>query len=255
MPLLLSARPVFISLDIMTDQELISEIRNYCIANASAENAVKYSHYFKEGHYDGYGLSAPQQYSKAKELLKNPGVSMEAVLNSGDELISSGRAEEISIIMLVMKGFYKEYTRTTFDRLADWYQHGISNWAHADTMGMMVLPPFLLRKIIDITAFTSWLTAENKFQRRSVPVTLIKALKTQDRYAGLFAFIECLMTDSEREVHQGTGWFLREAWKRTPEETEAFLMKWKDKSPRLIFQYATEKMPKEYRLKFRKAKK
>ena len=33
---------------------------------------------------------------------------------------------------------------------------------------------------------------------------------------------------------------------------EEFLMKWKDTAARLIFQYATEKMSKEYRLKFRR---
>jgi 3-methyladenine DNA glycosylase AlkD len=63
------------------------------------------------------------------------------------------------------------------------------------------------------------------------------------------------MTDPEREVHQGTGWFLREAWKRKPEETEIFLLKWKDTAPRLIFQYATEKMTAEGKGRFRRHKK
>jgi 3-methyladenine DNA glycosylase AlkD len=62
------------------------------------------------------------------------------------------------------------------------------------------------------------------------------------------------MLDKEREVHQGMGWFLREAWKKKPEVTEQFLFKWKDKSPRLIIQYATEKMQQEEKLKFRKGK-
>ncbi len=71
----------------------------------------------------------------------------------------------------------------------------------------------------------------------------------------MFSFIECLITDPEREVHQETGWFLREAWKRNPAITEDFLMKWKDTAPRLIIQYATEKMPREHKLKFKKLKK
>jgi len=55
-------------------------------------------------------------------------------------------------------------------------------------------------------------------------------------------FVEKLMTDSEREVHQGMGWFLREAWKINSSEVEPFLEKWKDTAPRLIIQYACEKM-------------
>jgi len=54
-------------------------------------------------------------------------------------------------------------------------------------------------------------------------------------------------------VHQGVGWFLREAWKIRPKETESFLLKYKDTSPRLIFQYATEKMTPKQKLRFRRA--
>jgi 3-methyladenine DNA glycosylase AlkD len=63
-----------------------------------------------------------------------------------------------------------------------------------------------------------------------------------------------MMLDNERVVHQGLGWFLREAWKRNHAETENFLLKWKDHSARLIFQYATEKMQPEERKKFKKNK-
>ena len=62
------------------------------------------------------------------------------------------------------------------------------------------------------------------------------------------------MMDKEREVHQGVGWFLREAWKIEPAPVEAFLLKYKDTAPRLIFQYATEKMTPEEKNRFRKSK-
>ena len=48
---------------------------------------------------------------------------------------------------------------------------------------------------------------------------MIELLKTTTDYANLFAFIEPLMLDSERMVHQGLGWFLREAWKLKKKET------------------------------------
>jgi len=56
-------------------------------------------------------------------------------------------------------------------------------------------------------------------------------------------------------VQKGLGWFLREAWKIYPEETEGFLLKWKDTCGRIIIQYATEKMDKENRDRFRRTKK
>jgi hypothetical protein len=51
-----------------------------------------------------------------------------------------------------------------------------------------------------------------------------------------------MMLDGERVVHQGLGWFLREAWKRDAATVEPFLLEFKDTAARLIFQYATERM-------------
>ena len=53
----------------MTKTELIQEIRNYCLANASEERLQKSQRFFKE-EFLGYGLSAPQVHNKVKELLK-----------------------------------------------------------------------------------------------------------------------------------------------------------------------------------------
>lgn len=50
-------------------------------------------------------------------------------------------------------------------------------------------------------------------------------------------------------------WFLREAWKIRKDQTEAFLLKWKNESPRLIYQYATEKMTAKEKKRFKKEKK
>jgi hypothetical protein len=52
-------------------------------------------------------------------------------------------------------------------------------------------------------------------------------------------------------VHQGPGWFLREAWKVQPRPVERFLRCWKDTAARLIFQYATEKMTPAQKQRFR----
>jgi hypothetical protein len=236
----------------MNSQQLITDIRSFCTKNANAANVIKYSRYFKEGRFNGYGLSTLQMRSKAKELLKIPGLSLEFVLEAAPALIQSGKHEETVFVILLAKALHKHYSREVFHNITGWYSSGINNWALSDAMSSYILPLFISKGIVEISDFKSWLVAENKFQRRSVPVTLIKILKTHQHYPGLFSFIECLMTDPEREVHQGTGWFLREAWKRKPIETEAFLFTWKNVSPRLIFQYATEKMTPEQKIRFKR---
>ncbi|HWS01479.1 MAG TPA: DNA alkylation repair protein, partial [Prolixibacteraceae bacterium] len=113
---------------------------------------------------------------------------------------------------------------------------------------------FFLQKLVPLSGLIEWQKSDYRFQRRSVPVSLIKLLKTTTDYTPFFNLLSPLMLDKERVVHQGLGWFLREAWKKQPVDTENFLLLWKDRSARLIFQYATEKMDKEAKLRFRKEK-
>jgi 3-methyladenine DNA glycosylase AlkD len=237
----------------MDAKKLYKEIAGYCLANADESMAQKYSRYFKEG-YNAYGLTQSQINRKAKELLKDKNLQLPEALGSFPMAASSGKYEEVSIVLLVVNGLHKHYSHETFNTISSWFSIGINNWAHADTLGMYILPKFLQYSILSVDDFGEWLTSPYKFQRRCVPVTMIKLLKTSDSLTRYFDFLEPLMIDPAREVHQGMGWFLREAWQLQKEETEMFLEKWKDVSPRLIFQYACEKMSKDEKSRFKRTK-
>ncbi len=81
---------------------------------------------------------------------------------------------------------------------------------------------------------------------------MLGLLKTAKNFKSLFDFIEPLMTDDQKKVQQGLGWFLREAWKIKKNETESFLLKWKNEAPRTIYQYATAKMTAAQKKRFKK---
>ena len=237
----------------MTNSELIQEIKSYCLANADAERLQKSQRFFKE-EFVGHGLTAPQLYSKVKELQKEGNFDLPTVLEAAPILMKDGMYEEISIILLLLDGLWKKFTPETFQKIGQWFSFSITNWAHADVLGMFILPKFLDKKILVMSDFASWLDSPYKFQRRCVPVTLIKHMKKTREVMPSILFVEQLMTDPEREVHQGMGWFLREAWKINPAEVESFLLKYKDSAPRLIIQYACEKMTPENKLRFKRSK-
>jgi len=237
----------------MTKTELIQEIRTYCMANADAERIKKSQRFFKE-EFVGHGLTAPQLYSKVKELQKENKFDLPTVLEAAPILMKSGMFEEISMDLLLLGGLWKQFTPETFQIIGSWFSFSINNWAHADTLGMFILPRFLDKKIVEMSDFSEWLDSPFKFQRRCVPVTLIKHAKKTRQVMPSILFVEKLMADPEREVHQGMGWFLREAWKISPAEVEAFLEKYKETAPRLIIQYACEKMTAENKLRFRRTK-
>ncbi len=237
----------------MTTTELVHEITSYCIANADAERIKKSQRFFKE-EFVGYGLTAPQVHSKVKEMLKRDDFDLPTVLEATPILLKSGMYEEISMGLLLLDGLWKQFTPETFQAIDLWFSFSINNWAHADTLGMFILPKFLDKKILEMSDFSQWIDSPFKFQRRCVPVTLIKHMKKTRQVMPSILFIEKLMTDPEREVHQGMGWFLREAWKINPAEVESFLLKYKGTAPRLIIQYACEKMTAENKLRFKRAR-
>jgi 3-methyladenine DNA glycosylase AlkD len=238
----------------MTPQELCNDLIGYCKVNANPELVKKYSRYFKEGIYDAWGLSQALMDAKKAELKKSGKITVDLVFETAPLLMKSGKYEETSFALILITIVKDKLIRSDFTRLESWFETGIANWAHADYFGMFFLPEIMKQGLVEKNDFSGWITSPYKFQRRCVPVTFIKLLKTGIPFRELFSFLEPLMSDPEREVHQGMGWFLREAWKVKPDETEAFLLKWKNTAPRLIFQYACEKMKPEMKLRFRKAK-
>ncbi len=175
-------------------------------------------------------------------------------LSVAPALLESGKYEETFFAIRFVKPHIGEFTAATFKQMEKWFGHGIVNWAHADVFAGSVMSVFLTNGIVPLTAYEPWREAANKFQRRSAAVVLIEYLKCEKKIKPMLAFVEPLMTDEAREVHQGVGWFLREAWKIDKPTIEKFLLKWKDTAPRLIFQYATEKMTPEEKKRFKKSK-
>jgi 3-methyladenine DNA glycosylase AlkD len=237
----------------MTPIDLFNEIQAYCKANPNEALVKKYSRFFKEG-YNAYGLSNELLTIKVSDIVNKEGVDLETIIETSYLLVSSGMYEEVSFAITLLREYRKQFTPDHFTTIEKWFDLGINNWAHTDAICSEIIASFLEKKIITFQRMADWRESANKFQRRAVPVALIKMLKYTNEYQPLFNFIEPIMMDLEREVNQGLGWFLREAWKKSPEQTEMFMMQWKDTAPRLIFQYATERMKPEQKQHFKKSK-
>jgi len=176
-------------------------------------------------------------------------------LNLGDLLIATGKLEEASFACLFIVSKKAEFSIETFDRVGKWLENGIQNWASTDVLSMVVLSEFIYQDIIQAKDFINWTRSESKWKRRAIPVTFFEAIKKGHRPEPIIAVIESLMEDEEEDVQKGLGTLLREIWKKQPEIAEEFLLKWKDKCGRKIIHYATEKMNKEAKAKFKKVKK
>ena len=237
-------------------KNLIIEILSFCQAHSDEKFVRKYAIYFREGtsEYDAYGVDPQLTVGKVKELSGRKEITIDLLLEAAPELLKSGKQEEAMFLLLLVEKNLKQLEAHHYANISKWFEVGIINWAQCDMLCAKILPWFFLKKMVPLSNLAEWQKSPFRFQRRAIAVPLIKLLKSTDDYSQFFELITTLMMDTERVVHQGLGWFLRESWKKQPAQTEEFLMGWKDQSARLIFQYATEKMTKEQRLRFRKSK-
>jgi 3-methyladenine DNA glycosylase AlkD len=237
-------------------EEAFVEIRKFCEQNANPETEKKYSRYFTEG-YDAYGLDQKTSESQRDKWLEQwrGEFTLDDFLRLGDKLIATGKYEEASMAIAFISSQKEHFTAETFDRLGSWLENYIINWAHTDILSGRVLFHFITDNIIKLESLKGWTKSPSKWKRRSIPVTLIDILKTDVSLERLLNTIEPLMLDSDKFVQKGLGWFLREAWKIYKKETEDFLLEWKDTCGRIIIQYATEKMDKDEKSRFKRSKK
>lgn len=243
-------------------EAIVAEVRAFCAANANADIVKKYSRYFKEG-YDAYGLDSDRMDDLEDALVTKYGdkLTLSDVIALGYLLMASKKYEEASVAIRLARRYRAQFEPSTFEALGGWLDAGdaggagICNWGHTDVLSGDLLSHFLLKGIVSPDSLIPWARSPSRWKRRAVPVTLIAYAKRATDIGPLLEIVRPLMGDKERVVHQGTGWFLREAWKKFPGPVETFLMEYKDTSPRLIYQYATEKMAPEQKAAFRATKK
>lgn len=232
------------------------EIIEFCNSNRDEAVIKKYSRYFKEG-FDAYGIDSKIIESQKNNWLTSweSEMSIDDYLNLGDKLVAPGKFEEVDFAIQFIALKQNDFSIETFDRVGKWLENGIQNWGNTDVLCMMVLSKFIFNKIVQPEDFLNWTESLSKWKRRAVPVTFVEAIKKGHEPETILSVIEKLMEDNEEDVQKGLGTLLREIWKKQPEIAETFLLKWKNTCGRKIIQYATEKMNKSQKAKFKKDKK
>lgn len=236
-------------------QKIERDIRRFLKANADKAIVKKYGIYFKEG-YDPYGVPFEKLDSKIDEWFSTyqEKLDRKQLLALCENLLRTGKYEEVSIALAFMARLRKKYNKTLFNTVGKWFERYIINWAHCDGACHTIVYAFLADKVVDFKDLLLWADSPYRWKRRAAAVTMVK-----DFYKGgtgnvarALRVSRKLILDPEKVVQQGVGWLLREAWKKSPKRAEDFLLKWKDQAPRLIIQYATEKIDKDKRKKFRR---
>jgi 3-methyladenine DNA glycosylase AlkD len=230
-------------------------IHHFFRKNADPGIVEKYSRFFREG-YDPYGIDPKLQSEQTKRWVQELGPELNFTEKKKlfVKLMASGKSECYSVVLNFLIDSKKNHSPALFNNLKTWIEKYFTNWAQVDSFCSQLIGPMILDGAVSYDDLLKWHTGQSKWVRRAVPVGTIYAFYQHNKLKPVIKVADALINDPVREVGQGVGWMLRDAWKIYPQEIEKLLLKHVKTGNRTAYQYACEKMAKEYRLKFRRPK-
>ena len=228
----------------ITARQFVEQLKAY----QSAEEQKKIQRYFKSGkgeYGEGdqfMGVKMGRLFALAKEFAGMPVNEIEKLLESP---IHEIRAGGISIMDKESRN-----KKTTESRRKEFYElymrrhDRINNWDLVDLGCLYMTGSYLFDKPRNILYKLA--KSKNIWERRTAIVSTCYFIRQGD-IADTFNIAEILVNDKEDLIHKATGWMLRFAGDKNPEELLRFLNKHAATMPRTLLRYSIEKLTKKQR--------
>jgi 3-methyladenine DNA glycosylase AlkD len=129
-----------------------------------------------------------------------------------------------------------------FAMLESWLAR-ISSWADHDGLVHYLIGPMVAAKPARVAGVFKWAKSPNRWHRRAACVALIQGTRQKKFFAQITRLSNLLLADQDDMVQKGLGWLLRETAKADPKRTVPYLMKIRDRAPRLVLRTACETLP------------
>ncbi len=125
----------------------------------------------------------------------------------------------------------------------------INNWDLVDVSCPYIVGKHLIDK--DRSVLYKWAVSEDLWTKRIAIVSNWWFIRKGD-LNDVFKISKILLKDEHDLIHKAVGWMLREAGKKDPLRTEAFMKQYYPKMPRTMLRYAIEHFPEAKRQKYLK---
>ncbi len=167
-------------------------------------------------------------------------------------LIKSDVHDEKIAGIFLLNRFKKDFNKETVDLIQKLIPNNFDSWAITDTTMIRVIGPFLGKKGNEELAkkvIVDWSTSDNLWVKRASLVILLKIVMINKEFDEdyVFQFVEKMLGSPEDYIQKGIGWLLKTCSKYNPDSIFNYLIDNKERLPRLILRYGSEKLPKEKR--------
>jgi 3-methyladenine DNA glycosylase AlkD len=159
-----------------------------------------------------------------------------------DRLYSGRNLEEKVFAVFLLEKQTKLFGDQEFKLFTSWLDR-ITSWADHDALVHYLIAPMVAAKTARTEQVFGWAKSPSRWRRRAASVALIRGVREKRFFQEIVRLSGMLLKDQDDMVQKGLGWLLRETAKYDPGKTVPYLMKIRDRAPRLVLRTACETLP------------
>jgi 3-methyladenine DNA glycosylase AlkD len=226
-----------------TPAGVATQIRRALKDGGSAEHAAGVQWFFKdEIKSHGWRTADLRRAIRLcrKDILREHGFDF--LVETADQLFSGLVLEEKIAGIFLLENLIEKCGEREFELFESWLDR-IGSWADHDGLVHYLISPMVAAKPSRAKAVFKWAKSPNRWHRRAACVALIRVARAKMLFAEITKLSGRLLADQDDMVQKGLGWLLREAAKFDAKRTVPYLMKIRDRAPRLVLRTACETLP------------
>jgi len=178
--------------------------------------------------------------SYRKEILREH--DFDFLVRVADQLFSGPVLEEKVAGIFLIENLTEKCGDDEFKLFESWLDR-ISSWADHDGLVHYLISPMVAAKPARAKSVFAWAKSPNRWHRRAACVALIRGARARMFFPEVAKLSDSLLTDQDDMVKKGLGWLLRETAKFDAKRTVPYLMKIRERAPRLVLRTACETLP------------
>jgi 3-methyladenine DNA glycosylase AlkD len=232
-----------------TPAYIAAHIRRVLKDGGSAPHSAEVQWFFKEeiksrGWYTAELRKVAMRFRRT--ILRELGLQF--LIKVADKLFSGKVLEEKVFAVFLLENQAGNFGDRDFTLFTSWIDR-VSSWADHDALVHSLLSPMIAADPRRAREIFRWAKSSNRWRRRAACVALIRAARARQLFPQITRLSNFLLNDEDDMVQKGLGWLLRETAKADPQRTNAYLMKIRERSPRLVLRTACETLASAQRQK------
>ena len=222
---------------------IADHIRRVLIDGGSAPHSVEVQRFFKhEVKSRGWRTAELRKVARRFRRTIVAEFGRDYLVKVADELFAGAVMEEKAFAVLLLEGITGRFGRDEFKLFESWLDR-VTSWADHDALVHDLIGPMNAVDDRYLSRLPVWAKKKTVWHRRAAAVSLIHSTRRHKNFGEIQGVTELLLASDDDMVQKGLGWLLREAAKANPDETVAYLMTIRERTPRLVLRTACETLP------------